>query len=385
MRIAIPMKSHDPALGGPGTYTVELVRQLIALNRDDEYLLLYPSNPGPRGFLGTYGRVPGVEEVDTGAGSGLFWDLVVVPRACARWSPDVLFSPFMALPITGDFAKVMTVLGAERYMVPGLLRLRGRVKWRIMETIMLPGADAVVSLSNTMTHDFCAALGYPEARVHTVPLGVDREFGRVTDAARIEEVRRRYGLPDGFLLFVGHLFPNKNFGGLVRAMARLRSEIPHPLVVVGGRRWKYGRDLDLVDSLGLRDRVLLLDRVPRADLVTLYSMATCLVFPSWYESFGLAMVEAMACGCPVVAASTGALPEVAGDAALFCDPYDPASIAAEACRFAVSAPLRAEYAARGLARAAGYTWEGCARGTLAVLQGVVERRGGLSRARSPRP
>jgi glycosyltransferase involved in cell wall biosynthesis len=371
LRIGIPLKSYGPAWGGPGTYTEKIVKHLLEIDRENEYILIIPSGKqtGETSWFG--GAHPNVHEERTRWRAGILWDQLVVPRVARQWRLDILFSPFQSLPVMGHMKKVMTVHGAERYKVPGMLNWKARAKWSIMENILLSHADAVISVSRTMTQDFCEATNFPKDRVCTTYLGVDEDFSRIEDPALLESVRQRYGLADPFVLFVGHLFPNKNLGNLLRAFHLISSKVTHKLVMVGGRRWRYERDLALIDCLGLADRVRILGLVPRPDLVALYNLASCLVFPSWYESFGLAQLEAMASGCPVVASNTGALPEVAGNAALFCDPRDPQSIAEGIVKLLSDPELRQAYVDEGLAHARQFTWARCAHETLQVLQAVV--------------
>jgi glycosyltransferase involved in cell wall biosynthesis len=373
LRIAVPLKSYDPAWGGPGIYTEKIIKYLLQIDRRNEYILIIPRR-SKRSDIPSFNDIyANVQEVHTSHRASLLWDQLVIPAAARRLSLDALFSPFQSLPAIGNFTKVMTVHGAERYAVPGILNWKGYAKWLFMEKVVLRSTDAIISVSHTMKRDFCNATGYPEDRVYTAYLGVDDDFVRVEDGAALDEVRRRYALGAPFVLFVGHLFPNKNLGNLVRAFKLISKEIPHRLVIVGGRRWKFKDDLALVESLKLEDRVQFLGFVPRRDLMLLYNMASCFVFPSLYESFGLAQLEAMACGCPVVASRTGALPEVAGDAAVFCDPQDPRSIGDAIVKLVTDPKLRERHIVKGLARARRFTWEQCARETLKALEAAAAR------------
>lgn len=368
MRIAIPMKSYDPTWGGPGTYTIELVDRLVRRNHRHEYVLIYPRDVMPRSVATGCASEPHVREVTTTIRRGMFWDQHVLPSVATRERADVLFSPFMSIPVRGRFRKVFTVLGAERYVVPGMLPADQHAKWLLMERVFIPRADRIIAISETMAVDFCRATRCPAAKVRSVYLGVDADFAPVQDARRLEAVRRKYGLPDRFLLFVGRIFPNKNFGNLLRGFAASSARTTHELVAVGGVRWKFEADQSLVSTLGLNDRVRMLDFLPRDDVVAIYSMAECLLYPSLYESFGLAQLEAMACGCPVVASQTGALPEIARDAAVYCDPHDPWSIATAIDRIVFDAAVRATHVRAGLERAREFTWERCADETLEVLE-----------------
>lgn len=364
MRIGIPMKAFDPTWGGPGTYTIELVNRLVRLG-GHEYVLLYPSDVKAR--IDASARSSAVKEVQTDRRRGIVWDQVLLPPLARRESIDVLFSPFMSIPVRGKFKKVFTIHGAERYVVPGMLRADQYLRWMFMDKVLVRSSDRIIAVSETMAREYCKATGCDPAKVRSIPLGVSENFGVVQDRRALDATRQKFGLPEHFILFVGRIFPNKNFGNLLRAFARIVGEIPHKLIVAGGVRWKFESDLALVGQLGLRDRVQFLDFVKSDELVHLYNMATCFVYPSFYESFGLAQVEAMACGCPVVAANTGALPEIAGDAAVFCNPQDPADIASAIVRLTTDPNFREGQVAKGLARARLYTWDRCARETLQVL------------------
>jgi glycosyltransferase involved in cell wall biosynthesis len=190
-------------------------------------------------------------------------------------------------------------------------------------------------------------------------------------AAVLDAARREYDLPDKFLLYVGMIFPQKNFGNLLRAFHRLRDRIPHTLLVIGTPRWKYEKELELVDTLGLRERIRFIDFVPNERLPPIYNLADCFIYPSLYEAFGLAGVEAMACGCPVAGANAGAIPEVLGDAALLFDPHDPEDIAGRVLTLLEDESARAQRVACGLERVKTFRWEMAAREMLQLFEGLV--------------
>jgi glycosyltransferase involved in cell wall biosynthesis len=169
-----------------------------------------------------------------------------------------------------------------------------------------------------------------------------------------------------YFLYVGTIQPRKNLVRLLEAFAQLSPEAPR-LVIAGKRGWLSAPIERRAAELGLAERVVFAGYVPDAELPGLLRGALAFVFPSLYEGFGMPVLEAMAAGVPVLTSSTSALPEVAGDAALLVDPCDTAAIAGGMARLAGDASLRADLRARGLARAAEFTWERCARETLAVL------------------
>jgi glycosyltransferase involved in cell wall biosynthesis len=200
----------------------------------------------------------------------------------------------------------------------------------------------------------------------------------VADPHRLAAVRNRYGLQGPYLLYVGTLHPRKNLVRLVQAFARLPALLsaagrPTPglqLVLAGRKGWLYDDIFAQVRRLDLEDRVILTGYVPDEDLPALLSAARAFVFPSLYEGFGLPVVEAMACGTPVVCANTSSLPEVAGDAALLVDPLDEGAIAAALARLLSDDDLHRELVDRGFRQAARFSWQRCAREALAVLEEV---------------
>jgi len=183
----------------------------------------------------------------------------------------------------------------------------------------------------------------------------------------------RLGLPSSYFLFVGTFEPRKNVAGLLSAYRLLidRDTSAPDLVVAGRRGWLFDETLARVERLGLREHVRFLDAPADEDMVALYNGAVALALPSHYEGFGLPVLEAMACGTPAVISDRGSLPEIAGDAALAVDPDDAAALAAALERVWRDPALRQSYRDKGLARAAEFSWERCARETLAVYRRVM--------------
>lgn len=220
---------------------------------------------------------------------------------------------------------------------------------------------------------------YPPQRVVVVPCGVGPAFCPLDDGVRLEAVRTRYRLPQGrLLLHVGHASPRKNLPGLLGAVALVREAEDVDLVQVGAVPGEGERAL--AARLGLEGRVHWLGTVPGEDLPALYNLADCFVFPSLYEGFGLPVLEAMACGTPVVCSNLASLPEVAGDAALLVDPREPAALAQAILDVLGDETLRGRLREAGLRRAAAFTWARTAAATANVYREVWrevgERAGG---------
>jgi glycosyltransferase involved in cell wall biosynthesis len=304
-----------------------------------------------------------------------YWDQVIIPRVADRYELDLVFNPHLTVPIRGRFGKVMVLHNVEYHTVPNVYTWRMYSWWFLLERWIMPAADRVISLSRAMTEDFQRYVKYPISQVRTIYHGVSNKFRVETDGARLASARQRYNLPERFLLFVGRLYPQKNFVTLARAFALIKDEIPHRLVVAGQPRYKFEGELSLLRDLGIEDRMDFLHYVPNDELPLLYNLADCFVYPSLYESFGLAQLEAMGCGCPVIGANAGAIPEVTGGAAILFDPHSPQDLSQAILKVTGEPEVRRDLVERGLARAREFTWERTARETLEVFREVAAEKG----------
>jgi glycosyltransferase involved in cell wall biosynthesis len=236
-------------------------------------------------------------------------------------------------------------------------------------------ADAIIINSESLRAEVERHLDVDPAKLRLIPEAVDHEVFRPgdPDAAR-ERMRAQYGIDRPFVLFVSSLWPYKNCEGLLRAFAQARRELPgHRLVVVGAARDQtyVGQLRSLADQLGIEADVTWVDGVPLEATVDFYRAADVFVYPSHNETFGLPILEAMACGCPVVTSDRSAMPETAGGAAVLADPDDPASIAAA---IVTAGERRAELVPAGVERAGEFTWAATGKATLDVYREVHTRR-----------
>ncbi len=394
MKIGITMLSHDFRLGGPGTYTVEVVSRLVALDRANEYVLMYPDFGWARQGFGQYRRHPHVTEVIAGSRVPIkeHWEQLVVPGVAERHRVDVVFGPLNAIPIRGRFKKVMAMHGVELLTSRDSVTLLRAIRWRFNLRYVLRSADRVLTVSDSMSGVLTQVPGIDASRVRRVYLAANPRFRVVREEALLTAFRAKYRLDSPYLLFVGKLFPQKNASTLFRAFARIKDRIPHRVVVVGGVRWKFEEDLALIEQLGIGDRLTLVDHTQPDELALFYNLADCFIYPSLYETFGLAQIEAMGCGCPVIASTAGSIPEVAGGAALLVEARDDAALAETILRVVSEPELRADLVRRGLARAAVFNWDNTAMETLRIMQEVHDGNGqsamlttdaGVPRAEAP--
>jgi glycosyltransferase involved in cell wall biosynthesis len=237
-------------------------------------------------------------------------------------------------------------------------------------------ADLVIVPSAAAAEDVVRYLNMDRQRITVIPMGCDARFQPMVNAARLVQLRRRYALPERYVLFVGTLEPRKNIALLLEAFSRLLAERPQDdiqLVVAGGKGWGDGRLIATMEALNIRRRVIFTGFVEDDDLPDLYRGAQMFVYPSLYEGFGLPVLEAMACGTPVITSNRSSLPAVAGDAALLIDPTRPDDLAAAMSAIMSNGALHEELRWKGLARAKEFTWEAVAHKTMDVYRAVCAR------------
>ncbi len=317
-----------------------------------------------------------IEHVDAASRERrLWWEQTRLPGALARLGVDVLHSTHHTLPLRPMRARrVVTVHDVTFLRIPKRYPPARRLYMQTMTRLAARVADAIIVPSMTVRGDVIELLHADAAKVHVVYEAAGEQY-RPLDREASMEVARRCGVDRPFVLSVGSREPGKSRARLIRAMHELRGEgIDRALLVVGQKAWKFEEELTLVRELGMGDRVIFAGYVAAEDLPALYAAADLFAFPSLYEGFGVPVLEAMACGAPVVTSNVSATAEVAGEAALLVDPLSVASIRDGLRSLLSDGALRSRLSRRGMERAARFSWRRAADETHAVYEGVMERR-----------
>jgi len=298
----------------------------------------------------------------------ILWHRLAVPLPVEMLSGiacDVFHAPNFALPPARAARRLVTVhdLAFLRFPEGAVPSLRSFLMRAVPRSIQ--GATHVIADSQATKDDLVAWLKVDAANISVVYAGVDARFKPVTDLARLDDVRKKYGLARPFILGLGTLEPRKNFTGLIQAFGR--AQLPdHELVIVGRQGWLYDSILTAAcETPGVR----LLGFVEDSDLPSLYSLASVYCLPSHYEGFGIPCIEAMACGTPVVCSDRPCLPEIVDDAAVQIPPDKPEALVDALQRVVLDTALRQTLIARGLARAQSFPWS---RGAAALLKVYTE-------------
>jgi glycosyltransferase involved in cell wall biosynthesis len=371
MRIAINASIVDSVLSGLGIYTVNLLKELTKHHGD---FVVYTSCPElcavyaaecrkiSRGVQPSHGR--------RGHLRRLAWIQTCLPIRLWIDRGGVLLCPlpegmlFPSIPQVVVVHDVLPLRFTQEYP-------RQQYYFRHLVPAILKRSSAIVALSENTKRDMLEFYNVDSTAVHVVSAGYDQS--RYRTGIPPEGIQEKYRLR-AYLLYVGNLLPHKNLHNLLKAFSLIAPQFPHTLVIAGKKDPRYHPKLEAeARALGVLDRVSWLDYVPAAELPALYAGAEVFVLPSLYEGFGLPILEAMACGTPVVASHAGSIPEVAGSAAALIDPYDIPAMAETLATVLMDQRRRDSMRCRGLKQVQRFTWGKTAQEVLALLHRVGER------------
>lgn len=377
MRVAYDITPIDEQPSGVGNYALHLLRHLLEDETGHEYLPL-SNRTTP---LSRLPHARAARSVTRPFPSRMLWMQCVLPATLRALRPHLCHYTNSIGPIANPCPYVVTIHDMTLSLLPGYHPWRKQLLVRPIVALVARRAQQIVTVSEHARQDIIRLLHVPPERVTVTPEAAAPIFGLV-EPGEHERVRATYNLRTPYVLYVGTLEPRKNLVRLVRAWHQLRRRgaIPHRLVIVGARGWQDGPIFREAQALGCADEIIFTGYVPLSDLPALYGAADLFAFPSLYEGFGLPMVEAMACGTPVLTSRAPALVEVAGDAALHVDASSVSAIGEGLERVLMDSALGEELRERGIRRAGEFSWQRTARQTLQVYHDVALR--GAQAARS---
>jgi glycosyltransferase involved in cell wall biosynthesis len=365
MRIAFDGTTLTPGRTGVGYYTEHLLQHLAreVESTGDEIVVvsnqpIETARPLPR-----HVRVHDGHRFPVRIG----WMQMRAARALDVLRPDVAHFTNGMIPIGSPVSMIVTVHDMSLRLYPQCHPVRRLLLNRPLMHIAIKQAASIVTVSESARRDLLRFHGVPADRVSVVHEAASPAFRPIDDAAERDRVRARYNLPPRFMLYVGTIEPRKNLPRLVDAFAAAKAQgIPHHLVCVGPYGWS-SRDLARqVERVGLGGAVHFTGYASFEDLPAIYNLAEYFAFPSLYEGFGLPVVEAMACGLPVITSNTSSLGEIGGGAAVTIDPTSTEALTDAIVRLAIDEELRREIGRRGLERSRMFSWTQTAKEMLAV-------------------
>ena len=366
-RIGIDARLTYYRRGGITEYIEALIQELPALDQNNEYFILH-SRKDRRNLAAGANQ----HRVACWTPAHHRFERLALAVETLPLRLDLLHSPDF-IPPYGPMRSIITIHDLNFLYYPQFLTMDSRCYYNDQIEAAVNRADHIMTDSEATRQDVINMLNVAPEKVRTVLLGLSNHFRPASDD-QITALTAQLNLPRGYILFVGTFEPRKNLAGLLRAYAQLRVDLRDapPLVIAGRRGWLDEEVYQLAAALHLGEHLRWIEDVPYDDLPTLYSCASVLCLPSFYEGFGFPPLEAMACGTPTVSADRASLPEVVGDAGLLINPARPDSIADGLRRVLTDSALAADLRRRGLERAAQFTWSKTAKQVLDLYNKVLD-------------
>ena len=373
MRIAIDAHSVGARLGGNETYAANLIEALAAVDQTNHYTLYVTKQTAVDRFAN---RWPNVSVRMTLPHTPLVRIPLTLSHELRRRPVDVLHVQYTAPP----FARIPIVATIHDLAFEHLPETFNRRSWMQMRLTIrntARRAAQIITLSDYSRQDIIKTYGISPDRVTVTPAAAAERFAPVVAPDELRMVRTQYGIERDYFLSLCSLQPRKNLGKLIEAYSFLRELRPSQqlpqLVLAGPRGWLDHEISRAADQSPLRNDIKFTGYVQEADLPALYSGSICFIYPSYFEGFGLPLLEAMQCGAPVLAGNRTSLPEVVGDAGVLFDPFDARAIAETLARINDDCKYREQLIAKGRQRAQTFQWATTARKTLQVYEKATHK------------
>ena len=296
----------------------------------------------------------------------IIWEQAIQPSILRQF--DLYHAMAFVAPAFNPRPTVVTVYDLTFLRYPERLSTARRLYLQAFTERSCRAARRITAISHSTKNDLIELLGLPADKIDVTPLGYDRERFRPLSEAEIEAFKAERNLPERFWLFVGTLEPRKNLLTLIEAYAQLAPHERLPLVLAGGKGWDYEPIFAAIGKNGLSDSILTPGFIPSDDIALWYNSAEVFLYPSVFEGFGLPVLEAMACGTPVITSNVSSLPEVAEGAGMTLPPHEVDAWVAALKQAYGDASWRSQASTAGLSKAAQFTWEETARRTIESYQ-----------------
>lgn len=375
MRLGIDARMYSSSFTGIGRYVYELIRNLATIDQTNQYLVFL----NPLEHQTFQPPAANFQPCLVNANHYSWQEQTSFLRALNHAKLDLMHFTHFNAPILYRRPFVVTIHDLTLSYFPGkkMTSLLHRTAYHISITNAVKRAAKIISVSEHTKSDLQKLFKISASRIEVIYEAVASEFQKITDSKKLNAVRSRYHLDKPFLLYTGVWRDHKNVANLLKAFAILKRNHAFSgyLAITGKENPYYPEVRSITKELGLENDVKFTGAVPEADLIALYNLAACFAMPSLYEGFGLPILEAFACGTPVVCSNLSSLPEIAGlDNALFFNPHDPADIAAKINSILTNSQLRETLIQRGQKRIRAFSWPQMAQSTLKIYTEVLQSK-----------
>jgi len=363
-------KNLDNPKGGLEVYTYNLIRNLLKVDKKNKYFFIKDSKntgfPRENEIKINLGRTP-LRKVLKNS-----FDLLTIVK---KYQLDIIHDPCQMGPflLPMKAKKILTIYDLFPLTHPQAAPSRySPYIYKYLLPQVLKGTDIIIAGSKNTQKDLLKFFPNVKGKTTVIYAAAEESFRKI---GNLERVKRKYTLDFPFIFSLGILNPIKNFTTLIKAFSKLKAQdLKHKLVIGGKKGWRFENIFQQAGDLVKKGEIIFTGYIPNRDLPYFYNLADLFVFPSLYEGFGIPILEAMACGCPVITSNISSMPEVAGNAALFInDPLNADEIASKITQVLTNSNLKKGLIKKGSVQAAKFSWERTARETIKVYEEVCRR------------
>lgn len=368
MKIGIVTDPIDESYGGIAHYTYNLVKNILTVDKENQYVLVHSKKIN----LDIYKNAKNIvipsflpPYID------FMRKLIIFPSLLRKERFDIIHSPvqFGIFLFPTNAKNILTVHDLSSLIFPRMYSSYNFTVHKLIFPRILKNIDIIIVPSESTRNDMIKILGLQKEKIVVINSGVDKRFKPIKDAK--EYIRKKYGISKPFILNVNTLDLRKNINTLLKAFYELKKKgLIYKLIIIGKSGDAYKQIISYIQRFNLSNDVTLMGLIDENDIPYFYSAADLFVFPSLYEGFGFPVLEAMACGCPVITSNSSSLPEIVGKAGLMVDPINTKKLAEGMIEMLINKNLRKSMIKRGLKRAKTFSWENTAKETLKIYKEI---------------
>ncbi|MBN2434897.1 MAG: glycosyltransferase family 4 protein [Spirochaetes bacterium] len=367
MIIGIDGTSLCRKITGIEYYTLDLIRNVLKFDKRNEYRIFFRKEIHPK----LAGLKDKAKFLICPINNQIFCEQIWLPYITRRERIDIMHFPAFPPGILSKKNFIFTIHDATLWKYSNTLSWKGLYYMKPLTSLGAKRAKKILTVSNNSKKDLTKLLKIPENKIVSIYESIKEEFRIIKDEKLLDKVKRKYNLPDRFILSVGSLEPRKNLTNLLKAFHLIKKSFPkneHKLVLIGRKAWGSSSITNQIKELELEDHVISTGYLPDADLICIYNLAEIFVFPSIYEGFGLPILEAMACGTPVISSNSSSLPEVVGSAGLMINPFHVDEIKEALTILIHNTKSRENLINLGKERVKQFSWEDSAKNVITLYQ-----------------
>lgn len=373
MKIVINARLLNERKGGPYRYQVNILNELALIDKENTYILIVNEKISDKfGFLNN----PNFKQIVLPFKNRVLFDYICLPlfsyfnKADIFFFPKTTFAPY----IRGKKISLYNdIIYFEKFDYREF-KFFDNLHHKLMIPICAKFSIADIAISNSTSDRMKALLKIKDEKIHMIYDGVEDSFHKINDKQLLADVVSRYNLKSPFLFFAGSLSPRKNIINIIKSFELVKDRIPHNLYFTAGESWNDSDVFRYINEHNLGSRIIKLGFLPEEELVVLYNLADCYLYPSLYEGFGLPILEAQACGCPVITSDRTSCPEVAGEGAVIVNPDSVEELSQGILKIVSDRNFRKELINRGFENIKRFSWKKAAREHIELFNSIVSMK-----------